>query len=396
MVQKNPERNIIALYIIKFSRWFLLIMPIMIPFYYSNGLDQMDVMWVQAGAYSLAFAVLEIPSGYLADIWGRKKTLFVGTVTGFAGYLIYCFAHNLEEFMVAEFILGIGASMISGTDSAMLYDTLLDVKREKEYMKYEGRVSGYGLYFESAASLIGGLIFLTLLNLRIPFYFQAVVAFAGIPASLVLYEPDRHVPLMKFKWNGIFRIIANSLWENNRLRIVLLFSSFVGGCTLTFAWYVQAYWRWLAIPEEYNFLLWTPLNLTAAVFTIYAYRFERFLKVKWSVLVIALFLPLGFFALGVFGAFLAIAFMFFFYFIRGFANPVLKDYINRRTTSDIRATVLSIRTLMIRTVFFMVGGLTMGQLTRHRSLVDAFLVGGVAFFLLCLISVIFFLRSERK
>ena len=49
-------------------------MPIVVPFYESNGLSMKDIMILQA-VYSIAIVVLEIPSGYLADVIGRRKTL---------------------------------------------------------------------------------------------------------------------------------------------------------------------------------------------------------------------------------------------------------------------------------------------------------------------------------
>ena len=70
--------NIPRLYLIKVAKWFMLYMPIVVPFYESNGLSMKDIMILQA-AYSVAIVVLEIPSGYLADVIGRKKTLIIST-----------------------------------------------------------------------------------------------------------------------------------------------------------------------------------------------------------------------------------------------------------------------------------------------------------------------------
>ena len=95
-----------------------------------------DVMLLQA-IYSVTIVVLEIPSGYLADAVGRKKTLVFGAIMGFFGFLTYSFSYGFIGFLIAEIILGIGQSMLSGADSALLYDTLLDMKKEKEYIKYD-------------------------------------------------------------------------------------------------------------------------------------------------------------------------------------------------------------------------------------------------------------------
>lgn len=66
------KRNILALYIIKLSKWFTLVMPIIVLFYEDHGLGLQDV-FILKSVYSIAAVALEIPSGYLADVWGTTQ-----------------------------------------------------------------------------------------------------------------------------------------------------------------------------------------------------------------------------------------------------------------------------------------------------------------------------------
>ena len=68
--------NIWKLYIIKGLMWFMLGMPIIVLFFQENGLTLQEVMILQ-GSYSLMIALMEIPSGYIADLFGRKKLWFL-------------------------------------------------------------------------------------------------------------------------------------------------------------------------------------------------------------------------------------------------------------------------------------------------------------------------------
>ena len=61
------RRNLIALYLIKLSKWFSLVMPIIVLFYEEQGLGLHEV-FVLKSVYSVAAVTLEIPSGYLADV----------------------------------------------------------------------------------------------------------------------------------------------------------------------------------------------------------------------------------------------------------------------------------------------------------------------------------------
>ena len=91
---------------------------------------------------------------------------------------------------MASITLGIGTSFISGSDSALLYDTLLQLNRSKEYVKLEGRFYAIGNFAEAIAGVTGGLL-AAQFTLLFPFYCQAVVSILGIIAAVTLIEPER-------------------------------------------------------------------------------------------------------------------------------------------------------------------------------------------------------------
>ncbi len=82
------QRNLIALIFIKIAKWLNLVMPIIVLFYTANGLSMQEVFILQS-VYSFTIMALEIPTGYLADLIGRKKSILSGCILGFAGYLTY-------------------------------------------------------------------------------------------------------------------------------------------------------------------------------------------------------------------------------------------------------------------------------------------------------------------
>lgn len=53
--------------------------------------------------FSLFLVVMEIPSGYLSDQWGRKKTLLLGSVAASIGMLLWATANGFMQYMVGEF-----------------------------------------------------------------------------------------------------------------------------------------------------------------------------------------------------------------------------------------------------------------------------------------------------
>jgi MFS family permease len=326
-------------------------------------------------------------------VLGRRKTLVGGTLLTFSGFLIYVVSHGFWGFLFAEVTLGMGTSLISGADSALLYDTLADFKREAEYVKYEGRIIAAGNFAESVAGILGGL--LATISLRTPYYFQAGVAFIGVPAAILLTEPSRHSNMVEMSWKGIISIVRFALFENIMLRRNIFFSSIIGASTLTMAWFVQPYFKLVGIQLGWYGVLWTALNLTVAVTALSAWKFDRKLGEKILIPGITIFIFIGFMALSIFKSIWALAFLFMFYFVRGVATPVLKDYINRLTTSDIRATVLSVRSFIIRIIFSIVGPF-IGWYSDKFSLQSAIRLSGIIFFLLASVTAVLYLMVIRK
>ena len=180
---RTIKGNIWKLYTIKGLMWFMVAMPIIVLFFQENGLSLQEVMILQA-SYSMMVAFMEIPSGYLADLFGRKKTLVIGTIFCFLGFALFGISFGFWEFLVAEILLGIGNSFISGSDSALLYDSLIACDEKKQYTKIEGRTYSIGNFSEAAAGITGG--FLAEFSLRHPWYVQAAIAALAIPFAFSL------------------------------------------------------------------------------------------------------------------------------------------------------------------------------------------------------------------
>jgi MFS family permease len=370
----------------------MLYMPIVVPFYESNGLAMKDIMILQA-VYSIAIVVLEIPSGYLADVIGRRKTLILGALFGILGFATYSFSYGFLGFLIAEIILGIGQSCISGADSAMLYDSLLERGEEKKYSRYEGRVISLGNMAEAAAGIMGGL--LAGITLRTPYIAQSFVAFIALPAAITLVEPTRMVPLMKGGIMEIVHIGRFALFGDRSLRRNILFSAIIGTATLTMAWFAQPFFEFTKIKIGWYGILWTTLNLTVALTSYTAHRLESKLGQKWSILIIALLIPLGYLALGRFHLSSGLIILYLFYLVRGYATPVLKDYINRITESHIRATVLSVRNFIIRLLFAVTGPM-LGWIKDLYSLQEALTLAGIIFLVLSILTAILFLAIGKE
>jgi len=134
---------------------------------------------------------------------------------------------------------------------------------------------------------------------------------------------------------------------------------------------------------------WAALQFSVGLFAINAYRIESLLGRRNALVSLILLSSAGYLLLSQLQALWATVFLFIFYLVRGINGPVLNDYINRCVNSDIRATVLSVKSLVGRVMFALLGPLV-GWINDSYSLSSAFMACAVifltcgVFFLICL------------
>lgn len=375
--------NIWKLYVIKGLRWFMIVMPIIVIFFQENGLSLKEVMILQ-GVYSLMVALMEIPSGYLADVFGRKQTLTLGAILAFIGFLILSLSFSFWPFFIGEIILGIGASFISGADSALLYDSLLESKKENDYTKVEGKAYGIGNFSEALAGICGGL--LADISIRYPLYFQVFIAALIIPLTLSLVEPKFHKEnSLPKSFRAILEVVKFALFENKILKWLIILSSIIGFLTLSIAWFAQPYFKSIDLPIKYFGFIWAILNLSTGFSSMNAYRFESYFSKKRLSFFISLAISIPVILLSISTPTFGMLMILLIYIIRGIATPVLRNFINEITESNVRATVLSVRSFCIRITFSIFAPL-MGWIADVYSLQQSFMMLGVMVITVSLIS----------
>ncbi|GAB4257476.1 MAG: MFS transporter [Vicingaceae bacterium] len=358
-------------------------MPIIVLFFQDNGLNMQEVFWIQS-TYAIIIAATELLSGYFADMNGRSLSMKIGMLLNLMGITGYAFAHSFWQFIPCAVLLGLGQSFVSGSDTALMFDSLNASGKSKAFIKLEGRSVSVGNFSEAVAAILGG--FLANYCLRMPFYFQIIVALIGWIFALFIKEPPTSKYILSDKgWKNIFNILHYSLIKKKVLRWNIIFSSFLGVSTLIMAWLVQP------LLKHFNFttysigISWSILNIITGIAAFYAFKIKRYFNYfKMNVFLLSSII-LGYLMISTGYKFISLTFLLFFYFIRGIATPMLRDFINRITPSEMRATVMSIRSMIIRSLFFIFSPF-LGYLYDVYSLKFAILGGSLIFGILGIIN----------
>jgi MFS family permease len=299
---------------------------------------------------------------------------------------------GFSTFLIAEIILGIGGSFISGADSALLYDSLQSDNRQHYYLRYEGRITAMGNLGETLAALGGGLLAVWL-GYRSVYTAQTLIAAIGIPAALLLVEPLRIKHLSRPSFGEILEISRQALLTDRKLGGAILAGSVAGTATLGMAWTAQVYFVDQGFTEKEITPLWVLLNLVVGGVSLYSGAVVARLGTPRAILISST-LPAGFILLGILPLYSALIMLIIFYLIRGYTTPMFRDLINQNCDSSVRATVLSIRSLLVR-LLFSLGGPAIGYLAGFTSLKAALVVFGLVLGLLSLLSTAFLFRHHH-
>ncbi|MCY3770205.1 MAG: MFS transporter [Gammaproteobacteria bacterium] len=145
---------------------------------------------MQLGAvYYFSVCVWEVPSGYFSDRAGRRITLFLSGFSLVLSYLVFLCASGFYSLALGQFFLAQGVAMMSGTDTAFLYDSLRGLGREREYESREANAQKYGFASLTIASIAGGV--LGSYDLRLAYVLSLFGALWMIWLVYRFSEPDR-------------------------------------------------------------------------------------------------------------------------------------------------------------------------------------------------------------
>jgi MFS family permease len=368
------KSNIQKIYALKFFGMFLVLMPVIVPFFQSKGIGMKGVFLLQA-VFAITVFIMEVPSGYISDLLGRKSTLIVAGFLKAVGFSLFPFADDINVLIFAEIILGIGASLSSGTDIALIYDTLAITDPKKAHIKILGRTLSYLSLGEAVAAFIASVLMLLSVDMQNLAIVSAAVSWIPFFIAFTLCEPARKLMSTNHRENAIY-IYLKLFKESEILKLIILNSVLISSGTLFAVWLFQKYWDNIAIPIVYFGFLWAITNLIVSVVSKRAHKIEKEWGSTKTLIIIGILPVIGYFGIALTDSVFGILFCFCFQLTRGLAQIVLKDAINKRISADFRATANSVTQMGVRVVFVIFGPL-LGFIIDLKGLSFACLIMGI-------------------
>ncbi|MDY0190533.1 MAG: MFS transporter [Desulfuromonas sp.] len=364
------KSNVKKLYAFSFLKMTLFPMAIITLFWKDQiGLSLTEILLLQ-GIFSIAMVVMEYPSGYLSDRIGYRAALSFASVLGIIGWGLYTVAASFAMVLIAEVILGFSISFISGSDSALLYETLKSNKEEIHYTLHEGRKSSIGQLGEACGAIFAGLLYHAAPLL--PFFIQVAVWVLALLLTRSMIEPQH-----KLKTSGSHLIEAwkstrFALKENKRLRYTILLTIVLGLTSYYPIWLIQPYMQSCGVPLTWFGPIWAVANLSVALFALISHRSHLQLGDRGMIILFILVSVAAYLGLGLTSGLWGFLFYYLLTCMRGLRGPVLLNHAQQEIPSANRAGILSLQSLCFRISFVCTGPL-IGMLADDVGVQKTFL-----------------------
>lgn len=138
----------------------------------------------------LAVNLLEVPSGALADVYGRRKSMIVSFLSYIASFILLGLAHSFWLLLPAMFLFAGGEAFRTGTHKAMIFSWLRQQGRTAEKTQVYGYTRSWSKIGSAVSVVIATIVVLVLRDYDSVFYLAAlpyvagIINFLGYPTSL--------------------------------------------------------------------------------------------------------------------------------------------------------------------------------------------------------------------
>jgi MFS family permease len=321
------------------------------------GLTNLEAFTANA-FFTAGMVLFEVPTGVVADGWGRRASFLLGTVTlavsTYLYYLLWQLSAPFWAWAVVSVLLGLGFTFFSGAVEAWLVDAL-------HFSAYEGNletVLGRGQMVSGIAMLVGsaaGGVIAQATNLGVPFLLRVGVLLAMFAVAFLLmhdvgFTPERSPHPLQATRAVLTASIDGGL-KNPPVRYIMLAAPFSAGVGIYVFYALQPFLLELfGDPRAYSIA-----GLAAAIVAgaevvggWLAPTVRRLVRKRTTVLVATsalgglILMALGFTRL----FWVALLLLTLWALVTAAATPVRQAYLNDMISSRQRATVLSFDSLM--------------------------------------------------
>ncbi len=249
-IKTNVKRQLGLLYLSNFfnnisiagAAWVLLLV--------ADGYSLVQVGFAET-AFHITSILAEIPSGMFADVFGRKKSLLISCVMSILSAVVRGFVPGFAAACISVCFSALSYNFISGSDSAIAYDTLLEAGEQNRYDKYVSAQTTIYRISNGLATLCAGLAVIMgnrnaqMLSIGISLVNMVSLLFLRENKVILKKSDDTLEKRIKDVCRGSFVFLKG----NRRVAGLIFRNAFVGGIDVLLLFFLQAKLPMTGIPE---------------------------------------------------------------------------------------------------------------------------------------------------
>jgi MFS family permease len=359
---------------------FMLFLPVWVIYMQGKFDLTLTEVTLNDSAFWLTMALTEVPTGAVADTWGRKQSQLIGMVIATGSILLFALAPTYPLVLLGNSLWAFGITFISGADLALLYDTLRELGQEADYPKYRGRLQAIVLVSIAVSSVLGGVI--GEFSLVSTFTITAgLMAIATVLVALLKEPPREPDPAtgQNLSYLETLKVTWIAIKSHPSLRYALLYSNLlpmlVSAIQVTF---MQPHAVGIGLPIAALGVIALGLRASQIVGSLNASKVLAHFG-EWGWLRIAPWIVfVGLVSLGLLNSVWGIAIFALTGFATSLTSPLVESIILKQSPGSVRATILSVDSLIFRILLALIGPL-IGVVADHFSLSTAFIGTGIGF-----------------
>ena len=209
----NIKKQLRKLYLYELISGFQIVDAVWVVFLLQRGFSIAQV-GIAEGVFHVVSMCCEIPSGMVADLIGRKRTLVLSGLVSAAGSLCMVLTNAFPMILVAMGLNALSYNLVSGSREALTYDSLLEAGAQEEYLRVSAIQEKLYLFVFAAANLF------SVVTVSLGYEKGYLISMVqGICCSIVafrIWEPGRENTKQHEKNRNWTRILKKHVIESGR------------------------------------------------------------------------------------------------------------------------------------------------------------------------------------
>ncbi len=362
----------------------------------SRGLSLFEVGLLE-GIFHVTSFLMETPTGVVADLFGRKTSRVIGILFSLLASILIVTSGSFLGFAIGFMASALSYNFESGAGEAMIYDSLLLVNREAEYMRVAGNLEVIMQLAMVLSLVLGGAI--GNISYKNTYFVNIAITLVALILVLFFKEPTVDTQGVHKKPASLKEAIIGQYKDcflivkgNKKLVYLITFFSIIGTFTTLSFYYLQVAWQHNRFTPGQIGIFLAISAISGALGGMLAVKIDRKFGERavllYSPLLVMVAVPLFYFVKVAIIAFAVVSF------IESILYVTTRDYINKLIPSEKRATLLSFESTIF-SLFMITLFPIFGLVSDYIGLQKAFLIlGGI----LVLINVknIFYWKANRE